>query len=72
MPSLTAYLSFNSNCREAMTFYQACMVGNLIFQTLDEYTLEANSSLRNCIVNATLVHGSGWNRFTTRGLEKRK
>ena len=55
MPSLTAYLSFNGNCREAMTFYQACLGGNLTLQTVDENTLEADGSLKNCIVNATLV-----------------
>jgi PhnB protein len=55
MPSLTAYLSFNGNCREAMTFYQACLGGTLTLQTLDEYSLEEDSPLSHCIVNATLI-----------------
>jgi PhnB protein len=31
---LTTYLSFNGNCREAMTFYQHCLGGELFVQTV--------------------------------------
>jgi PhnB protein len=29
MTNITPYLTFNGNCREAMTFYQECFGGNL-------------------------------------------
>ena len=32
-PRLTPYLTFNGNCREAMTFYQQCLGGELMMQT---------------------------------------
>ncbi|RYU80098.1 VOC family protein [Hymenobacter persicinus] len=32
-PRLTPYLTFNGNCREAMTFYQQCLGGELTVQT---------------------------------------
>ena len=36
MAQLNAYLNFNGNCREAMTFYQACLGGELTIQTVGE------------------------------------
>lgn len=33
------YLTFNGNCREAMTFYQDCLGGELSFQTIGESPL---------------------------------
>jgi PhnB protein len=30
------YLSFNGNCREAMSFYQQCLGGNLQLQTIED------------------------------------
>ncbi len=36
MTQLNAYLRFNGNCREAMTFYQACLGGELTIQTVGE------------------------------------
>ncbi len=54
MHSLTAYLSFNGNCREAMTFYNSCLGGSLSFQTLYESPKAVDRPLRNCIVSATL------------------
>jgi PhnB protein len=34
-PRLTPYLTFNGNCREAMTFYQQCFGGELMVQTME-------------------------------------
>ena len=34
MAQLNPYVLFNGNCREAMTFYQACLGGELIMQTV--------------------------------------
>ena len=36
MAQLNAYLRFNGKCREAMTFYQACLGGELTIQTVGE------------------------------------
>ena len=35
-PLLNPYLNFNGNCRAAMTFYQACLGGELLLQTVAE------------------------------------
>ena len=29
MPTLNPYLTFNGNCREAMTYYKECLGGEL-------------------------------------------
>ena len=36
MAESTVYLHFNGDCREAMTFYQACLGGDLVLQTVGE------------------------------------
>ena len=36
MTQLNAYLRFNGNCREAMTFYKSCLGGELTIQTVGE------------------------------------
>jgi len=40
MTQINAYLTFNGNCREAMTFYQACLGGNLSMQTVEGSPME--------------------------------
>ena len=34
MTQINAYLTFNGNCREAMSFYQECLGGELNLQTV--------------------------------------
>ena len=36
MTQINSYLTFNGNCREAMTFYKECLGGELEFQTIGE------------------------------------
>lgn len=36
MIEISPYLTFDGNCREAMTFYQECLGGELTFQTVAE------------------------------------
>lgn len=36
MTQLNPYLLFNTNCREAMTFYKECLGGELTLQTIGE------------------------------------
>ena len=35
-PILSPYLNFNGRCREAMTFYQSCLGGELLLQAVAE------------------------------------
>jgi PhnB protein len=57
MTQLHSYLVFNGNCREAMTFYQACLGGNLILQTIGESPLAEKmpKQMKDCILHATLT-----------------
>lgn len=36
MTQINAYLTFNGNCREAMTFYKECLGGELTMQTVGD------------------------------------
>tara|TARA_R110002051_G_scaffold201693_1_gene268489 strand:- start:25226 stop:25630 length:405 start_codon:yes stop_codon:yes gene_type:complete len=54
---INSYLTFNGNCREAMTFYQECLGGELSFQTIGELPLsnKLSKKMKDCIVHATLT-----------------
>jgi PhnB protein len=58
MPSLLVYLTFNGNCREAMLFYQKCLGGELIFQTIGDtkQSVRLPEKAQNCILHAVLKH----------------
>lgn len=60
MTQINAYLTFNGNCREAMTFYQNCLGGDLSFQTVGESPLSAKmpGRMKDCILHATLTKGA--------------
>ncbi|MES2727799.1 MAG: VOC family protein [Bacteroidota bacterium] len=57
---INTYLTFSGNCREAMTFYQSCLGGELVFQTIGESPLAAQmpEQMKACILHATLTKGS--------------
>jgi PhnB protein len=57
MSTISAYLSFNGNCREAMNFYQECLGGELALQTLGEYpnTDKMPKQMKAYILHATLT-----------------
>ncbi len=57
MAQINAYLTFSGNCREAMTFYRACLGGALIFQTVGESPLAEKmpQQMKDCILHATLT-----------------
>ena len=40
-PQIHAYLNFNGNCREAMTFYHQCLGGELVLQKVSESPMAA-------------------------------
>lgn len=56
---LQSYLTFNGNCRQAMTFYQACLGGELSFQTVGESPLarQLPARMKACILHACLTKG---------------
>lgn len=57
---LTPYILFNGNCREAMLFYQACLGGDLTFQTVADAPekYEWPVDMTNIIMQATLTKDS--------------
>lgn len=59
MASISSYITFNGNCREAMTFYQECLGGELTFQTVGESPLPEGmpEQLKKTILHAMLING---------------
>lgn len=59
MTNINSYLTFNGNCREAMTFYAACLGGELTFQTIGESPIAANmpAQMKDSILHAALING---------------
>ena len=57
MTQINSYLTFNGNCREAMTFYKECLGGELTFQTVGESPLSNKmpKKMKDCIVHSTLT-----------------
>ena len=41
MTQINAYLNFNGNTREAMSFYQQCLGGELVMQKISESPMAA-------------------------------
>ena len=54
---LNAYLTFNGNCRQAMTFYQSCLGGELNLQTIGESPManQLPSQMKDSILHAMLA-----------------
>lgn len=57
MTIIHSYLTFNGNCREAMTFYHACLGGELSFLTVGDSPLSEKmpKKMKDCILHATLT-----------------
>ena len=60
MTHINSYLTFNGNCREAMTFYKECLGGELFVQTVGESPLSDKMppQMKECILHATLTKGA--------------
>lgn len=60
MTQINSYLTFSGNCREAMTFYQTCLGGELHFQTIGESPMvdQMPQAMKDCILHATLINGA--------------
>jgi len=56
MTTINAYLTFNGNCREAMTFYKECLGGELTLQTVKGSPMESHwpKEMHNNILHASL------------------
>jgi PhnB protein len=76
MKPINSYLTFNGNCREAMTFYRECLGGELSFQTIAESPLSEKmpEPMKSCILHAALVNGEriimGTDLVSNKGLIK--
>lgn len=55
---INPYLTFNGNCREAMTFYKDCLGGELIMQTVEESPMADQwpAAAQKNILHASLVN----------------
>jgi len=60
MSAIHSYLTFNGNCREAMTFYQQCLGGELVFQTIGTSPLSEKlpKKMKDLILHSTLTNGN--------------
>lgn len=71
---IQSYLTFNGNCLEAMRFYQSCLGGELVIQTIGESPLSEKMppQMKDCILHATLTRQHmvlmGSDMVTTSGL----
>ncbi len=54
-----SYLTFNGNCRVAMTFYQQCLGGELVIQTVGESPMSEKmpARMKGLVLQATLTNG---------------
>ena len=59
MVQINAYLNFNGNCREAMTFYKDCLGGDLMLQTIEGTPMEAEcpTAMKHHILHSSLTKG---------------
>ena len=57
MKALTAYLTFDGNTRDAMTFYRQCLGGELSMQTFKEAMPGGPKEIDDKIIHARLEHG---------------
>ena len=75
MTRIETYLTFNGNCRQAMSFYQQCLGGELAFQTIGESPLGKNMprQMKEYILHSTLTRGPlvlmGSDMVSERGLK---
>lgn len=57
MAQIHSYLTFNGNCREAMLFYQKCLGGKLVLQTIGDSPLAKHMpvKMKEFILHSTLT-----------------
>ena len=57
MKEINAYLLFNGNCREAMTFYQKCLGGDLLLTTFGDMPGNIPPEAKDQIAHARITKG---------------
>lgn len=59
MSSISSYLTFNGNCREAMTFYRDCLGGELVLETIGDLPMSGKipCEMKAIVIQATLTKG---------------
>jgi len=59
MTTINPYVGFNGQCREAMTFYSACLNGELNLMTVGETPMagECPEAIQGHVMHATLMRG---------------
>jgi PhnB protein len=59
MSKINAYINFKNNCREAMTFYQECIGGELTLHVVKESPMKDMfpTQLQDSILHADLTNG---------------
>lgn len=57
MTQINAYITFNGQCREAMTFYKECLGGELAMQTVEGSPIEHDcpAAMKGQILHASLM-----------------
>lgn len=60
MTQIHAYLTFDGDCREAMSFYKECLGGELAINTVAGSPMEAHCApeFKGSILHATLTNGA--------------
>lgn len=58
MKAFYAYLNFDGNTREAMTFYQKCFDAELTLQSFADVKMDAPKGAENRIIHARLSKGN--------------
>lgn len=58
MKQITPYLNFDGNCREAMTFYQSCLGGELNVMTFGEGEPNSPPEVKDRLIHARITSGS--------------
>jgi PhnB protein len=60
MTQINSYLTFNGNCREAMTFYKEALGGELNLQTIADSPIadKMPAKMKDCILHSTLTDGA--------------
>lgn len=58
MKRINSYLTFNGNCRAAMSFYRSCLGGDLTVQTIGESPMADRlpEAMKECVLHSTLTN----------------
>lgn len=76
MKQINSYLTFNGNCREAMTFYKECFGGELFVQTVGESPISEKlpPQMKESVLHSTLTKDAlvlmGSDMCSENGLQK--